>query len=256
MAALSPESEPRARFGTHRASMPLEALPPELWHLIIMFLDDHCFVWSVLRQVSPFLTSVTEDVFARYILRTCSLRFAGETLRKLLPYELQTPDPVHGNGSSLTATSNTYWAIFTSLNSSPTIRFQPVAFIPANTKARVVLKLSDLATQSELVPVSQEQATTTTTTTHSSHCLAHHFFRPGANADVRRGRLINEPHFVRFNNQLKSIRIPSLTIDIDAQEISLDWRQLCKAFLHDEFRCRFETNSLGSWSLSLGRNNP
>ena len=79
-----PESHARLRVGTQHVSMPPEALPPELWQLIIMFLDDHCFVWAVLRQVSPFFALVTEDVFARYIVQTCSLRFAGQTLRDLL----------------------------------------------------------------------------------------------------------------------------------------------------------------------------
>lgn len=59
-------------------------LPPEIWQTIITAVDDHCFAWFVLRQVSPVLRSVTEDVFARYLLRTCSLRFAGQTLRDLL----------------------------------------------------------------------------------------------------------------------------------------------------------------------------
>jgi hypothetical protein len=64
--------------------MPPEHLPAELWHQVIMLLDDRCFAWIVLRQVSPFLASVTEDVFARYVSRTCSIRFAGQTVQNLL----------------------------------------------------------------------------------------------------------------------------------------------------------------------------
>ncbi|CAO2648547.1 Nn.00g078140.m01.CDS01 [Neocucurbitaria sp. VM-36] len=232
--------------------MPPEALPPELWQLIITFLDDHCFVWSVLRQVSPFLTLVTEDVFARAVFRTCSLRFAGQTLRNLLPHDLQNPNIDHRKDILFLADSEMYWAIFTSLK-PPTFRFQPSAFVPADTKARIVLKLCDHPTENEPAPITfEEQATRRV----SSNRLAEIFFRPGPDADLKRCTLINEPHFVRFGNQLKSIRIPSLTIDVAAQEISLDWRQLCATFLRDEFICRSQANALGSWSLSLGRNNP
>lgn len=63
---------------------PPEALPPELWHLIITTLNDDCFAWIVLRHVSSYLRLVTEDVFARHILRSCSVRFAGSSAKKLL----------------------------------------------------------------------------------------------------------------------------------------------------------------------------
>ena len=36
------------------------------------------------RFTVPYLRLVTEDVFARYVLRTCSLRFAGESAMNLL----------------------------------------------------------------------------------------------------------------------------------------------------------------------------
>jgi hypothetical protein len=88
MSAPSHESRPLTGFAPHlqlyAATMPPDSLPAELWHSIIMFLDDHCFAWFVLRQVCPFLACVTEDVFARYVSRTCSIRFAGQTSRNLL----------------------------------------------------------------------------------------------------------------------------------------------------------------------------
>jgi hypothetical protein len=86
MAASSPESLVSPGVGPHASivSMPPEALPPELWQLIIATLDDHCFVWFVLRRASPYLRAVTEDVFARHMLRTCSLRFAGQHAKNLL----------------------------------------------------------------------------------------------------------------------------------------------------------------------------
>jgi hypothetical protein len=87
MATPRPESHlvstavgPQASF----VSMPPQALPPELWQLIIANLDDHCFVWFVLRRTSHFLRAVTEDLFARYMLRTCVVCFAGEHAKKLL----------------------------------------------------------------------------------------------------------------------------------------------------------------------------
>lgn len=91
-APSSPESQtpttvgppPSRALRRHAVSMSPDALPVEIWHIIIMYLDDHCFAWFVLRQTCPFLAYVTEDVFARYISRTCSLRFAGQTLRSLL----------------------------------------------------------------------------------------------------------------------------------------------------------------------------
>jgi hypothetical protein len=63
---------------------PPQALPPELWQKIIANLDDHCFVWFVLRRTSHFLKVVTEDVFARYVFRACSIRFAGVHAKKLV----------------------------------------------------------------------------------------------------------------------------------------------------------------------------
>jgi hypothetical protein len=92
MSAPSPESQPPTAVGPppsralrrQAVSMAPEALPVEIWHIIIMYIDDHCFAWFVLRQISPFLAHVTQDVFARYVSRTCSLRFSGQTLTSLL----------------------------------------------------------------------------------------------------------------------------------------------------------------------------
>lgn len=77
------------------------------------------------------------------------------------------------------------------------------------------------------------------------------FFEPDAEADSHRTRLMPESHFVRFNSQLKSIRIPSLAIDVHAQQITLDWRELCQEFLCDELKCRLNSKTLGTWSMRL-----
>ncbi len=64
--------------------MSLAALPPEICQLIIVFLEDQCFAWRVFRRVSHYFCTLTEDVFARYFLSTCTVRFAGSTPRALL----------------------------------------------------------------------------------------------------------------------------------------------------------------------------
>ncbi|KAF1937257.1 hypothetical protein EJ02DRAFT_61339 [Clathrospora elynae] len=246
MSARRPESQtptgvgPHTSLRRHVAIMPAEYLPPEIWHLIIMSLDDHCFAWLVLRQVSPYLAFVTEDVFARYVSRTCSIRFAGQTLRNLLPSDLQGDTGDHR--SHLAVPSPSFWATVSRLQ-PPTFRFQPSSFSPANTKARLVLKLCDPAIAYKTLPLNDQHAGAA----ESSNRLAEVFFKSDTNADAERSRLIKEAHFVRFNDQLKSIRIPSAAIDVAAQELSLDWRRLCDVFLRNEFRCRYETRSSVIW---------
>lgn len=123
----------------------------------------------------------------------------------------------------------------------PTFRFRPCAFNPTTTKAKLVLKLCD---DHELEPGQDALACWNL----SCDLMADIFFRPGASAVSNRTRLMVEAQFVRFNGQLKSLRIPSLEIDAQAREIRLDWRQLCQDFLHDEYKCRL---GLGSWSMRL-----
>jgi hypothetical protein len=129
----------------------------------------------------------------------------------------------------------------------PTFRFQPSAFVPANTKARLILKLRDSPPSHETLSLHKSDAGTT----DSSSRLAEIFFRPGPQANTERARLIKEPHFMRFNDQLKSMRIPSGVINVDLQEISLDWRRLCANFMRDEFKCRYEANSSTSWKRAF-----
>ncbi|KAH6846433.1 hypothetical protein CC77DRAFT_938609 [Alternaria alternata] len=238
-APSSPESRtptgvgppPSRAVRRHAVSMSPDVLPVEIWHIIIMYLDDRCFAWFVLRQTCPFLAHVTEDVFARYVSRTCSLRFAGQTLRTLLPPDLrgdtQPPTPQ-------------YQAANVQL---PSFRFQPSSFVPANTKARLVLKLSSPATARDTPSLHQTYAGTADLTSR----LTQVFFQPGAVADAERTRLLNQAHFVLFNDQLKSIRLPSAAVHVAAQELSLDWRQLCHTFMRDEFKCRFGSSASVAW---------
>lgn len=162
------------------------------------------------------------------------------------PRAMQTPgNSANTRNATLNSPhSETRWASL--------VRFQPSRYFPADTKDRVILRLCDTPADVYTVHVPRNQATWTP----SSNSVAEIFFKQGSRADAIRHCLMSEPVFVRFNGQLKSMRIPSLVIHLAAQEISLDWRQLCAVFMYDEFKCRFEANSLGSWSLSLRRNNP
>jgi hypothetical protein len=83
---MATESPSSTAVGPHASSVsiPPETLPPELWHLIIALLDDVGFAWNVVRKVCTYLKHVTEDTFARYMLRTCSLLFAGDPAKNLL----------------------------------------------------------------------------------------------------------------------------------------------------------------------------
>jgi hypothetical protein len=120
----------------------------------------------------------------------------------------------------------------------PTFRFEPCSFVPPDSKATIVLTLCDPARDPGKVPFSHD-------------ILSDIFFHPDAEPESYRKRLMHESHFVCFNNELRSIRIPSLTIDVHARQITLDWRELCQAFLCDELKCRLNSNTLGSWSMRL-----
>ena len=107
--------------------------------------------------------------------------------------------------------------------------FRPHGFVSANDndKARLILRLIESTGTSPARDI---------------------FFRPGLAAATIRDRLAQEAVLVLFQNQLKSLYINSLVIVPEAQEITLDWRQLCQDFLYDEFICRYHSKSLGSWA--------
>jgi hypothetical protein len=124
----------------------------------------------------------------------------------------------------------------------PSFRFQPSSFAPASTKARLVLKLSSPATAHDTPSLRQPYAGTVDLSR-----LTQVFFQPGPVADAERNRLLNQAHFMLFNGQLKSLRLPSPAIDVTAQELSLDWRQLCDTFMRDQFKCRFASAASVTW---------
>jgi hypothetical protein len=125
----------------------------------------------------------------------------------------------------------------------PSFRFQPSSFVPASSKARLVLKLSSPATVNDTPSLRQPYAGTVDLTSR----LTQVFFHPGAVADAERNRLLKQAHFVLFDDQLKSVRLPSPAIDVTAQELSLDWRQLCETLMRDQFKCRFGSGASVPW---------
>ncbi|RMZ67223.1 hypothetical protein GMOD_00001114 [Pyrenophora seminiperda CCB06] len=240
---------PHSYSSRDHVSMPPEYLPVEIWHLIIMCLDDYCFAWFVLRQTCPFLNLVTEQVFARYVSRTCTVRFAGQTLGSLLAHDLQADtgdcrqDPASRQALVRHhASPASYWANF-SRAQPPSFRFQPSSFVPATTKAKLLLKLCDAPTLHETLPVYLPHAGTIDTTTH----LIQVFFQPGAEADAERSRLLNQAHFVLFHGQLRSMRLPSATFNVADHQLLLDWRRLCDTFMRDQFKCRYESQNSVTW---------
>ncbi|KAH7411623.1 hypothetical protein DE146DRAFT_243483 [Phaeosphaeria sp. MPI-PUGE-AT-0046c] len=226
--------------------MPPEALPPELWHLIIATFNDDCFVWCVLRHVSSYLRQVTEDVFARHVLRSCSVRFAGESAKKLLPSDLQEPVATFHNAQTRTSYAMAHYSTHLPLYRPPTFCFQPCVFMPEDSKTKLVLTLCDPASDPSLAMADPKP------TTVPFDRLTDIFFDPGPAANSNRLRLINDAHFVRYNNQLKSMRLPSLVIDTNARNITLDWRLLYQKLLYDEWKCRVNSGVLGApWFLKL-----
>lgn len=125
----------------------------------------------------------------------------------------------------------------------PSFRFQPSSFVPASSKARLVLKLSSPATVNDTPSLRRPYAGTVDLTSR----LTQVFFHPGAVADAERNRLLKQAHFVLFDDQLKSVRLPSPAIDVTAQELSLDWRQLCETLMRDQFKCRFGSGASVPW---------
>lgn len=220
---------------------PPEALPPELWHLIIHALNDDCFAWIVLRHVSSYMRLVTEDVFARHMLRTCSVRFAGSSAQNLLPPDLQ--EPQDGLQRSHYLPPGEYNAADDSLYRPQTFRFQPSVFMPADSKLKLVLTLCDPASDPSFIMANPKPEA------FPLDLLAEIFFDIGPDTPSNHARLMNDAHFVRYNNQLKCMRLPSLVIDTNTRIITLDWRQLCRDFLYDEWKCRVTSRSLGgSWA--------
>lgn len=140
------------------------------------------------------------------------------------------------------ASPASYWADLTRAQ-PPSFRFQPSSFVPATTKAKLLLKLCDAPTAHETLPASQRNAGTIDTTTR----LIQVFFHSSPEADAERSRLLHQAHFVLFQGQLRSMRLPSATFNVADRELSLDWRRLCDTFMRDQFKCRYQDQNSVAW---------
>lgn len=118
----------------------------------------------------------------------------------------------------------------------PTSRFRPIAFDQSGNKTRLIFKLHDpSAAHHEGAQHKPPDAR-----------LSDLFFRRGRLTNSNRTRLMRGAHFVRFDHQLKSIRIPSMEFDTVLQQFTLDWRELVQDFLRDELKCRPRPKPLGT----------
>ncbi|KAF2264309.1 hypothetical protein CC78DRAFT_544285 [Lojkania enalia] len=181
--------------------MPVEALPPEIWAMVIQTVDDYCFAWFVLRRVSPFLRQVTEDVFATRIIRDCRIRFAGNYARSIASDAMEAKH-------SMASIGNT------------TFSFNATNFSPPTTKEKVVLRLQDQFCWPGC-PLC---------------CLGHQPFF----AQTRRTEalLSKEAQFIRHHGELRCHKLPSVALDRVRKEISLDWRALCQTLYYQELKER------------------
>ncbi|KAF2183840.1 hypothetical protein K469DRAFT_667557 [Zopfia rhizophila CBS 207.26] len=188
-------------------AMPPEMLPPEIWRMIILLLEDHCFAWFVLRRVSPLLRQVTEDCFASPIIGNCVLRFAGDyargvTMEHKLKKFTNLPESVYKEAT------NQLSSLF---DGKPLcFSFKAANFFPPDTKQTVVFKLQDdPSTYDDSFP-----------------------------SFVKWRGLMGSSHFVRFDGKLWSIKIPFITLEREKQEIHADWRLLCQKFYYHELKTR------------------
>ncbi|KAH9867672.1 hypothetical protein IAQ61_008266 [Plenodomus lingam] len=221
---------PPASMQRHHPTAFPHNLPVEILHMIIAAIDDLPFAWFVLRHVSSFWRAITEDVFERLLLRTCTITFTGQTIRELSPVE---SPPVEEN--SIPGQRRGHVTKVETEAPKPTFRFRPSEFGPPDSKARVLFKLYDLPTKYATVYTLPRQAIQAS----SSDPLAQIFFRQGPCAGILRRRLCQELHFVHFSNELRNIRLPTLVIDVAARKVSLEWRQLIYDFYLDRFKSRW-----------------
>ncbi|KAF2121233.1 hypothetical protein BDV96DRAFT_594449 [Lophiotrema nucula] len=223
--------------------MPLEALPPEIWRLAILHLDDHCFAWHVLRRVSPFLRQITEDVFAALLVRDCTVRLTGEYARSIVTEFAK----FHAGSDGINYHGPWRPQFFDDLP-SPGFTFKVTHFSSSN-KDNAVLKLQEHSEDHEARPyhIRTEKNQSVKLTypfalrqrccacpsriqseddIAQCDCFRRMFFSQSRSHQTR---MAKDSHFVRFDAKLSSLRIPSLSLDEVNQELSFDWRD----FLHD-----------------------
>jgi hypothetical protein len=75
---------------------------------------------------------------------------------------------------------------------------------------------------------------------HACPCLTRSFYTQSSETSKR---LRTEAHFVRFNNALHSLKIPSLALDEESHTLSFDWRQFFHELYLKELLSRRLTHS-------------
>ncbi|KAF2710749.1 hypothetical protein K504DRAFT_335148, partial [Pleomassaria siparia CBS 279.74] len=198
---------------------PIDSLPDELWLRIVEYIDDHdrCFTWFIVRRASQRFRRIAEDVFANRVIRkNSSISFTGEYARNIFK-EMWSFNDCYGFVGF--GNYSPYPARF-KLEHAPAILFKPAYFDPPTTKDRLIAKVQD-------EPADYERKIGPTV--GNAHIVL---------APRNRKKLINGSHFVRLNNQLKIMKIPSLVVNTTLQELSFDWRLLCQRFFHDELMLR------------------
>ncbi|KAF2002469.1 hypothetical protein P154DRAFT_520936, partial [Amniculicola lignicola CBS 123094] len=229
VAPRASENSATAYRPTVTRRMPLETLPAELWDIIISSYpaEDRCWVWFVLRRVSPFLREITEDVFAKRMIRDSSIRFGGQYAKDVISE----------------ARPNVQ---FSCNMPSPGFVFKAVHFFPAHTKDKVVFEHNHnwicrytagstirkhhrwILEETCICPASKRPSEDA-----PCNCYRSIFF--GQGPDLRL-RLAQKTHLVQLNDQLKSIQLPSITLDRHLSTISIDWRLLCQSFYYQELK--------------------
>ncbi|ORY10259.1 hypothetical protein BCR34DRAFT_468604, partial [Clohesyomyces aquaticus] len=215
-------------------SLPPETLPPEIWMMIILSLDDHCFAWFVLRRVSPFLRSVTESVFAQRIIKDIAIRFAGNGAKNVIVDHVVKQ--VYLTTQRLRdARKDHFQTLFGTQH--PTFYFEATRFSPPDTKEKVILKLREPLNSYQnsaiVVEVSEVAARRTT-----RYPFAWFLRKACCSCDPEKCGWLKSSHFVRVGGALRSARLPSIELIEETREISLDWRLFCQRFYYDELLSR------------------
>ncbi|KAF2878476.1 hypothetical protein BDV95DRAFT_472036, partial [Massariosphaeria phaeospora] len=197
-------------------------LPPELFFIIVQQLNDRCFAWLVLRNVSTAIRQATECAFASYFKKDCHIRFSGPFAARILADHWQLNN--YSQGSWIHKHKEPLQ------NQFPSFLFKASGFHPAHSRASAVLKMqdesADYTNDSNLLAVRRFR---------SSSTLFFAAFRQPSDVQASISR---ESHFVRLDGKLKSFVIPSITVDVVGQHILFDWRYLYQMFYLDELRLR------------------
>lgn len=232
---------------------PCEALPVEVWMMILDYLDDNCFTWFIIRRVSPFLRQVAESLLAIQVLRNTTITFTGDYVKSTSLVDISVKDRDFWEWEQTRVSTRDRESRHL------TFAFRPSHFAPTDTKTRLVLKLHESPDNygfkfpRERINVQGQSCLATHTSTFSlrrqccfcrhriqdpvdvthCNCLAKIFF-----AHSPTTQLTTKSHFIRLDNTLRLLPLQSVALDANLMEMSLDWRSLCQSFYYDELDIR------------------